>query len=109
MFDRDSRSVVRYLIGLFAFRSNPVFKVYQHGSRNDGILEVTWSTGSLRERTVKDTAVGEITPDPFQQLVNGTGRIEHAPNGSLLTYITSADALVNKVTLHLIYSGLLCL
>ena len=23
-------------------------------------------------------------------------RIEHAPNGSLLTYITSADALVNK-------------
>ena len=23
-------------------------------------------------------------------------RIEHAPNGSLLTYITSADALVNE-------------
>ena len=61
MFDRDSRSVVRSLIGLFAFRSNPVFKVYQHRSRNDGILEVTWSTGSLRERTVKDTAVGELT------------------------------------------------
>ena len=72
MFDRDSRSVVRSLIGLFAFRSNPVSKVYQHRSRNDGILEVTWSTGSLR-RTVKDTAVGELTPDPFPQLANGTG------------------------------------
>ena len=61
------------LIGLFAFRSNPVSKVYQHRSRNDGILEVTWSTGSLRERTVKDTAVWELTPDPFPQLANGTG------------------------------------
>ena len=30
-------------------------------------------------------------------------RIEHAPNGSLLTYITSADALVNKHT-----SGSIC-
>ena len=73
MFDRDSRSVVRSLKGLFAFRINPVSKVYQHRSRNDGTLEVTWSTGSLRERTVKDTAVGELTPDPFPQLVNGTG------------------------------------
>ena len=43
------RSVVRSLIGLFAFRSNPVSKVYQHRSRNDGILEVTWSAGSLRK------------------------------------------------------------
>ena len=73
MFDRDSRSVVRSLIGLFAFRSNPVSNVYQHRSRNDGILEVTWSTGSLRERTVKDTAVGELSLDPFPQLANGTG------------------------------------
>ena len=73
MFDLDSRSVVRFLKGLFAFRSNPVSKVYQHRSRNDGILEVTWSTGSLRERTVKDTAVGELTPDSFPQLANGTG------------------------------------
>ena len=72
MFDRDSRSVVRSLIGLFAFRSKPVSKVYQHRSCNDGILEVTWSTGSLK-RTVKDTAVGEFTPDPFPQLANGTG------------------------------------
>ena len=60
MFDRDSRSVVRSLIGLSAFRSNPVSKVYQHRSRNDGILEVTWSSGSLREKTVKDTAVGQL-------------------------------------------------
>ena len=37
VFDRDSRSVVRSLIGLFAFRSNPVSKVYQHRSRIDGI------------------------------------------------------------------------
>ena len=73
MFDWDSRSVVRSLIGLFAFRSNPVSKVYQHRSRNDGSLEVTWSTGSLRERTVKDTAVGELTPDPIPQLANGKG------------------------------------
>ena len=49
MFDQDSRSVVKSLIGLFAFRSNPVSKVYQHRSRNDGILEVTWSKGSLRK------------------------------------------------------------
>ena len=74
MFDRDSRLVVRSLKGLFAFRSNPVSKVYQHRSRNDGILEVTWSTGSLRERTIKDTAVGELTPDPFPQLATGTSR-----------------------------------
>ena len=73
MFDRDSRSVVRSLIGIFAFRSNPVSKVYQHRSRNDGISEVTWSTRSLRERTVKDTAVGELTPDSFPQLAKGTG------------------------------------
>ena len=49
MFERDSRSVVRSLIGLFAFRRNPVSKVYQHRSGNDGILEVTLSTGSLRK------------------------------------------------------------
>ena len=73
MFDSDSRSVVRSLIGLFAFRSNPLSKIYQHRSRNDGILEVTWLTGSLRERTVKDTAVGELTSDPSPQLANGTG------------------------------------
>ena len=72
MFDRDSRSVVRSLIGLFAFRSNPVSKVYQHRYRNDGILEVTWSTGSLR-KNCKDAAVWELTPDPFPQLANGTG------------------------------------
>ena len=68
MFDRASRSVVRSLIGLLAFRSNPVSKVYQHRTRNDGIFELTWSTGSLRERTVKDTAVGE-----FYLIANGTG------------------------------------
>ena len=73
MFDRDSRSVARSLLGLFAFRSNPVSKVYQQRSRNDGILEVNWSTGSLRKRTVKDTVVGELALDPFLQLANGTG------------------------------------
>ena len=72
MFNRDSRSVVMSLIGLFAFRSNPVSKVYQHHSRNDGISEVTWSTGSLT-KTVQDTAVGQLAPDPFPQLANGTG------------------------------------
>ena len=29
-------------------------------------------------------------------------RIEHAPNGSLLTYISSADALVNNCTLNIL-------
>ena len=67
MFDRDSSSVVRSLIGLFAFRSNAVSKVYQHRSRNGGILEVAWSTGSLRK----------LTPNPFSQLANETG-----PNGT---------------------------
>ena len=61
MFDRDSSSVVRSLIGNFTFRSNLVSKVYQHRSRNGGILEV------------KDTAAGEVTSDPFPQLANGTG------------------------------------
>ena len=67
MFDQDSRSVVRSLIGLFVFKGNPVSKVYQHRSHNDGILEVTWLTGSLSK------TVGELTPDPFPQLANGTG------------------------------------
>ena len=40
MFDQDSSSVVRFVIGLFVFRSNPVSKVYQHRSRIGGILEV---------------------------------------------------------------------
>ena len=51
MFDLDSSSVVRSLIGLFAFRSNPVSKVYQHRSRNGGFLEVAWSMGSLRKNS----------------------------------------------------------
>ena len=72
MFDQDSSSVIRSLIGLFAFRSNPVSKVYQHRSRNGGILEVAWLTGSLRKNS-KDTAAGELTPDPFPQLAYGTG------------------------------------
>ena len=72
MFDQDSRSVVRSLIGLFTFRSNQVSKLYKHRPRNDGILEVTWSTGSLK-KNCKDTAVGELTPYPFPQLANGTG------------------------------------
>ena len=65
MFDCDSSSVVRSLIGLFTFRSNPVSKVYQHRSLN-GLLEVAWST-------VKDSAAWELKPDPFPLLANGTG------------------------------------
>ena len=72
MFDRDSRSVVRSLISLLAFRSNPVSKEYQHRSRSDGIYEVTWSTESLR-KNCKGTTVVELTPDTFPQLANGTG------------------------------------
>ena len=67
MFDQDSSSVVRSLIGLpLAFRSNPVSRVYQHRSRNGEILEVAFET------TVKDIAAGELKPDPFPQLANGT-------------------------------------
>ena len=69
MFDRDSRSVVRTLIGLFAFRSNPVSKVCQHRSRKSYLVDVE----SEKKKTVKDTAVGELTPDPFPQRANGTG------------------------------------
>ena len=36
---------VRSLIGLFVFGSNPASRVYQHRSRNGGILEVAGSTG----------------------------------------------------------------
>ena len=72
MFDRDSSSVVRSLIGLFALRSNPVSKVYQHRSRNGGILEAAWSTGGLRKNS-KHTAAGELTSDPFLQLAYETG------------------------------------
>ena len=89
MFDRDSRSVLRSLMGLFNFRSNPVSKVYQQRPRNEGILEVTWSSGNLR-KNVKDTAVGELTPDPFPQLANGTG-----PNRTRAQW-KFTDALVNK-------------
>ena len=35
-----SSLVVSSLIDLFVFRSNPVSKVYQHRSRNGGIMEV---------------------------------------------------------------------
>ena len=59
--NRDSRSVVRSLIGLFDFRSNPASKVYQHRSRNDGILEVTWSTGSLRKNCKRHCCWGVNT------------------------------------------------
>ena len=61
VFDRDSRSVVKSLIGFFAFRSNPVSKVYQHRSRIDGILEVTWLTGSLRENCKRHCCWGVNT------------------------------------------------
>ena len=91
-FDRDSRSVVRSLICLFAFRSNPVSKVYQHRSRNDRILEVTWSTGSLRKNCKRHCC---LRVNHFRNLLKEQARIEHAPNGSLLTYISSADAPVN--------------
>ena len=72
MFGRDSSSMVRSLIGFFAFRRNPVSKVYQHHSRNGGISEVAWSTGSLRKSS-KNTAAGDLTPHPCPPLANGTG------------------------------------
>ena len=88
MFDQDSSSVVRSLIGNFAFRSNPVSKA---------MVELWKWLGrrGVLERTVKYTAAGELTIDPFPNLLMEQARIEHAPNESLLTYITSVSALVN--------------
>ena len=49
-----------------------------------------WNFGSsLVDGESKDTAAGELTREQEQ------ARIEHAPNGRLLTYITIADAMVN--------------
>ena len=93
---RDSRPVVWSLIGLFPFRSNPVYKVYQHRSRNGGILEVAWSTGSLKKNSKRHCCCGVKQPIHFRNLLMEQARIEHAPNGSLLTYITTADAMVNN-------------
>ena len=79
MFDRDSSSVVRSLTDLLAFRSNPESKVYQHQSRNGGILEVARSTGSLRKNSKRHCCWGVNTRLLMEQV-----GIEHAPNGSLL-------------------------
>ena len=71
---RDSRSVVRSLIGLFALEAIQYPKYINIVHAMIEFLEVTWSTGEFeRKKTVKDTAVGELTPDPFPQLANGTG------------------------------------
>ena len=83
MFDRDSSSAVSSLKGLFVLEAIGYPKYFK----------VAWSTGSLRKNR-KDTAAGALTPDPFPQLANRTG----APNGSLLTYITIADAMVNNTS-----------
>ena len=69
MFDRDSSSVERSLIGLVTFRSNPVSKVYLHSSCNGGIiLEVACSTGSLRKNS-KRHRTEELTHNPFRNLL----------------------------------------
>ena len=93
---QDSRPVVWSLIGLFTFRSNPVYKVYQHRSRDGGISEVAWSTGSLRKNSKRHCCWGVKHPIHFRNLLMEQARIEHAPSGSLLTYITTADAMVNN-------------
>ena len=85
MFDRDSSSVARSLIGIFAFRSNPV----------------AWSTGSLRKNSKIHCCWGVNNRSILRNLLMKQTRIEHAPKGSLLTYITSADPLVNKVIVDL--------
>ena len=66
-----TKSLVRSLIGLFVFRSNPDSKVYQHRSRNGGILEVAWSTGSLRKNSKRYCCWGVIN------LLMEQARIEH--------------------------------
>ena len=73
MFDRDSSSMVRSLIGLVAFRSNPVFKVYQHSLCNGGIiLEVAWLKGSLRKNRKRHCCWG-VNTRSISQIANRTG------------------------------------
>ena len=72
MFDLDSSSVVRSLIGLSVFRRNPVSKVYQHRSRNGGIFGSSLIDGEFEKKTVKDTAAGELTPNPFVGSISST-------------------------------------
>ena len=50
----------------------------------------------VRERTVKDTAAGELTPYPFPQLANGAGPNRTRAQWKFTkVYITIADAMVN--------------
>ena len=66
-----TKSLVRSLIGLFVSRSNPDSKVYQHRSRNGGILEVAWSTWSLRKNSKRHCCWGVIN------LLMEQAQIEH--------------------------------
>ena len=45
---------------------------------------------------MKCTAFGELTPDPFPQLANGTGPNRTRAQWKITNVITSADALVNN-------------
>ena len=67
-----SSSVVRSPIGLFPFRSNQMSKVYQHRSRNGRILEVAWSTGSLRKSSNRHCCWG-VNTQSISATANGTG------------------------------------
>ena len=98
--------LVRSLIGLFALRSNLVSKVYQHRSRNGGILEVARSTGSLRKNSKRHDCWGVNTRSIYRNLLIEQARIEHAPIGSLLTYINIADAMVKYILFLDFFQGL---
>ena len=67
-------------------------------------MEVAGSTGSLRKNSKRHCCWGH-----FRNLLMEQARIEHAPNGSLLTYITIADAMVNYIGLFdEIYRNVFC-
>ena len=91
-------SVVRSLIGLSFLKAIQYLKYINIAHA----MVKFWKQFDRRgvcERTVKDTAAGELTPHScpvFPQLANGTGPNRTRVHGSLLTFITIADAMVNN-------------
>ena len=83
--------MVKSLIGLFAFRSNLFSKVYQHRSRNGGILEVAWSTGSLRKNSKRHLCWGVNT-----RSISAICYWNMPESNTRPMYITIAEAMVNE-------------
>ena len=74
MFNLDSSSVVRSLIGLFVFRSKPVSSSVVRslaGLKSDkSVFGSSLIDGE--ERTVKDTAAEKLKPDLWPSLISAS-------------------------------------